>query len=131
VIGGCRDNYELIGDIHRVDLKALFEAEKTTGFVWERMIEADKNLERWGHTCEVYNHKIYVFAGRVSQTTDANDILAFDAATNTLKQMKVKDKNAPKPRRRHASLMVGSSLLCFGGYNGKYLNDFSFITLNN
>jgi hypothetical protein len=26
-------------------------------------------------------------------------------------------------------VMVGSALLCFGGYNGKYLNDFHFATL--
>lgn len=25
--------------------------------------------------------------------------------------------------------MVGSSILIFGGYNGKYLNDFAFLTL--
>ena len=65
----------------------------------------------------------------MSSTTDTNDILVFDPASGTLKQMKMKDRNGPKPRRRHASLMVGSSLLCFGGYNGKYLNDFYFITL--
>lgn len=91
----------------------------------------NKILERWGHSSSLYNNKLYIFAGRISSTTDTNDILIFDPTSRSLSKMKVKGRNTPQPRRRHASLMVGRSLLCFGGYNGKYLNDFSFITLPN
>lgn len=34
-----------------------------------------------------------------------------------------------KARRRHATVMCGNSLLAFGGYNGKYLNDFHYLTI--
>jgi len=46
-----------------------------------------------------------------------------------LKVVDVDNNSAPKPRRRHASVMVGNSMLVFGGYNGKYLSDFNYLTL--
>lgn len=92
------------------------------------MMSNCKGLERWGHSSDVFDGKIFIFAGRVSQTTDTNDILVYEPTNNTLEALKTKGAG-PKPRRRHATLMVGSALLCFGGYNGKYLNDFHFTTL--
>lgn len=43
--------------------------------------------------------------------------------------MKISDRNLPNPRRRHSSVMIGSSLLIFGGYNGKYYNDLHYLPL--
>ena len=43
--------------------------------------------------------------------------------------MNVHNSSIPRPRRRHATIIVGNCLLSFGGYNGKYLNDFYFIGL--
>jgi hypothetical protein len=48
------------------------------------VIENNKNLERWGHTSDVYNAKIYIFAGRISSSTDTNEILVFDVNTKKL-----------------------------------------------
>jgi hypothetical protein len=33
------------------------------------------------------------------------------------------------PRRRQAASIVGNSLIIFGGFNGKYLNDFFYLVL--
>ena len=88
-------------------------------------------MERWGQSSCVYQGKVYIFAGRVNSTTDVNDLLVFDPATKAISKLKMKERHAPSARRRHASLIVGGCLLVFGGYNGKYLNDFSYVNLPN
>lgn len=35
IIGGCRDNYELLGDVFKVDLSKLLEQGQTEGLKWE------------------------------------------------------------------------------------------------
>jgi Kelch motif len=35
----------------------------------------------------------------------------------------------PKARRRHSSVVIDDCILIFGGYNGKYLNDFHFLKI--
>lgn len=87
-------------------------------------------MERWGHSCNVFQGKIYICAGRISLTNDSNELFEFDPATNVLREVSVSTANMPKPRRRHASTMLGHSLLIFGGYDGDYLKDFNFITLD-
>lgn len=67
--------------------------------------------------------------GRISANSDTNDTFTFHPATNELNKLEA-DCSELIPRRRHASIVVGNSLLLFGGYNGKYLNDFHYITLS-
>jgi len=79
----------------------------------------------------VFEDKIYCFGGRISSTSDNNDIYVYDPSIATVKGFLVNSERIPKPRRRHASAMVGNSLLIFGGYDGKYLRDFHYIRLRN
>lgn len=86
-------------------------------------------LERWGQASNIYNGKIYISFGRVSAYSDNSDTLCFDPATLKLSKLSIKKETEPIARRRHASIMIGNSLLVFGGYNGKYLNDCYYLTL--
>jgi N-acetylneuraminic acid mutarotase len=104
---------------------------KFDGFVWERLITYNKLVERWGHSTDVFDGKIYCVGGRISSTLDNNDIYVYDPSASTLKGVLVNSERTPKPRRKHASAMIGNSLLVFGGYDGKYLKDFHYIRLRN
>ncbi len=44
----------------------------------------NSNLERWGHTCDIYNNKMYIFAGRINSTSDTYEMMVFDPQTNVL-----------------------------------------------
>ena len=85
-------------------------------------------LERWGHSCTVYDGRVFVWGGRVSSTRDTNDMLIFEPSTGEVVYLQTRGK-APTPRRRHSALQVGRSMLVFGGYCGAYLNDFHYISL--
>jgi hypothetical protein len=36
----------------------------------------------------------------------------------------------PKPRRRHSSVFIGSSLMMFGGFDGNFYNDLYILHTN-
>ena len=72
IIGGCNYKYSLIGDVHRVDLKELFEKHKYDGYNWECIVSQSSLLERWGHSCNLINGKVYIIFGRVSLFADSN-----------------------------------------------------------
>lgn len=48
------------------------------------MVSSNPKLERWGHSSDVYDGKIFIFAGRVSDNADTNDVLVFRPLTRTL-----------------------------------------------
>lgn len=85
-------------------------------------------LNRWGHSCLLFEGRVYIWGGRVNATKDANDLLVFDPADGSVRQVKT-EGSTPSARRRHSAVVVGRSLLVFGGYSGQYYNDFFFITL--
>jgi hypothetical protein len=88
----------------------------------------NKLLERWGHSSEVYNGKIYISCGRISAAADTNDTFTYDLERGSFEKVEANSSEIV-PRRRHASVIVGNCLLLFGGYNGKYLNDFHYLPL--
>lgn len=77
----------------------------------------------------MFDGKIYCVGGRISSSLDNNDIYVYDPSAATLRGVLVNSEKVPKPRRKHASAMIGTSLLLFGGYDGKYLKDFHYIRL--
>ena len=85
-------------------------------------------MHRWGHSSEVHQGKIYIFAGRINSSADDSELIEFDCEKNQLKILDIEGR-IPQPRRRHASVLIGECLLIFGGYNGKYFNDFSYVKL--
>jgi N-acetylneuraminic acid mutarotase len=86
-------------------------------------------LNRWGHTSNVYEEKIYFFGGRASTNKDHNDIFIYDPKENLFIQPNIENNNRPKERRRHSSAIIGNSLIIFAGFNGKYLRDFHYLTI--
>jgi hypothetical protein len=66
IMGGCTGNFQLLGDMHCVNLASLFERQAYDNFHWETVVRKDKLLERWGHSSEVYNGIIYTSCGRIS-----------------------------------------------------------------
>ena len=90
--------------------------------------KGNKILQRWGQTVEFYEGKIYIFGGRINSTTDDSELIEYDCLTGELMMLNTLGK-IPVPRRRHASVLVGNCMLVFGGYNGRYFNDFAFLRL--
>lgn len=126
VAGGCYGNYSLLGDVHRLDLQPLLEG-RSADLQWECVVSGNKLLERWGHSCDVFEGRLYFWAGRVSANSDNQDLLEFDPHTAAVRELR--QVNPPKARRRHATALVGHSLLVFGGYNGKYLRDCHYLNI--
>lgn len=79
IVSGCKNgNYDLFGDVHRVDLKSLIEGNEQMPLVWEKVVQNNTNLRRWGQSCEVFDGKIYIFAGRISQSSDTNNFIVYN-----------------------------------------------------
>ena len=127
LIGGCQNYYEQIGDMHKLSLLPLIE-NRAEDLKWEVVLLNEPILQRWGHSSDVLNGKIYIFAGRVNSSTDDSELIEYNCQSGELRMVQYEGR-APQPRRRHGSVLVGDCLLIFGGYNGKYFNDFSFIKL--
>lgn len=73
VIGGCKGtNYTLLGDAYRVDLTNLVSGGCFEDFEWELRVENDRQLERWGHSSDVYEGKVYISCGRISSSQDSS-----------------------------------------------------------
>ncbi len=87
------------------------------------------HIEKWGHSSQAYNGKIYIFGGRNSE--DSNDLFEFNPSTQTIMKLNGSETNGklPKSRRRQSSCMIGSSMVIFGGFNQEYLNDLQYISL--
>jgi hypothetical protein len=83
-------------------------------------------LTRWGHTASVFDSKIYVFGGRFCN--DLQDVIMIDPERDALKTVRVGGL-IPKARRRHTAAFVGSCMVVFGGFNGEYFNDMTYINL--
>ena len=72
----------MLGDIYRVNLDKLLKEGKYTDFVWENVIKNNKELERWGHSSDVFNEKIYITCGRISPSQDCCETFVFDPKTD-------------------------------------------------
>lgn len=82
---------------------------------------------RWGHSAAVYQNKIYILGGRNSN--DISDLHCLDVDCLTWTQIPLKEPQ-PKPRRRHSSVFIASSLLMFGGFDGTFYNDLHILHTN-
>jgi hypothetical protein len=67
--------------------------------------------------------------GKISGNTDYDFGASFDPITQQLTPISVHQTTILPSRRRQASVMVGNSLLIFGGFNGKYMNDFYYLAM--
>lgn len=83
-------------------------------------------LTRWGHTSAVFEGRIYVFGGRFCN--DLQDIIIIDPERDSLKTLRVSG-NIPRARRRHACVFIGGCMVVFGGFNGEYFNDLTYINV--
>ena len=60
---------------------------------------------------------------------DLNDLYCFDVATQTWYNKYNHDSHIPKSRRRHSAVFIGRSMVLFGGFDGRYLNDMYYINV--
>ena len=74
---------------------------------------------RWGHSASVLDDKLYILGGR--NELDVSDLYCFDMASSTWS--KLESQQAPKPRRRHSSVFISTTLVMFGGFDGEFYND--------
>ena len=83
VVGGCRDDYEQIGDMYRLSLGCL-EDRQMEGWKWEVVFKDEELLRRWGHSVVAKDEKLYIFGGRINSTTDNSDLIEFNPKTLNL-----------------------------------------------
>jgi hypothetical protein len=62
-------------------------------------------------------------------TLDIADLFCYDAAHNHWTKCELAEP-LPKPRRRHSSVFIASSLLVFGGFDGGFYNDMHILHTN-
>lgn len=87
-------------------------------------------IEKWGHSVDNYNGKIYMFGGR--NHGDFNDLIEIDPIHSKITKMQINSSSEhkiPNSRRKHSSCVIGSSLVIFGGFNNEYFSDMQFISL--
>ena len=65
----------------------------------------------------------------MSPTQDSSETFVFDPKMKSVHLYEINESEIPKPRRRHSSIIIGNSLLIYGGYDGNYLPDFDYLTL--
>lgn len=82
------------------------------------------NLYIWVFFYNLYN--LYYFRGKNSG--DLHDLCVFNPLKMKLSEIN-QNGNIPSVRRRHSMVLIGSSILLFGGFNGKYLNDLYHLNL--
>ena len=65
-------------------MSTLFERNQFSNYSWECMVPRNKLIERWGHSTDVYNGKLYISCGRISTDLDSSDTLCFDPITKEI-----------------------------------------------
>ena len=80
IIGGCKDYYKQIGDCHKLSLLPLLGG-RPQDLQWETIFENNKLLERWGHSANVHEGSIFIFAGRIKSAIDDSELMELDCRT--------------------------------------------------
>jgi len=75
------------------------------------------------HTAVVHKDSFYVFGG-FDGTSRVQDFHQYSFTSETWAPVAALRGVAPSPRHSHATVVHGSSMYCFGGYDGSYRNDF-------
>jgi len=129
VFSGGETGSQPVGDqqLHCFDLSTS---------VWRRLdtVGGGTNIppkRRHGHSLVTVEGKVIVFGGMAGQTF-YNDLSYYDVQSKTWTTVKTSKKNWPSERAAHGAVVIGSSVVVFGGMNsGGALNDLWILDTNN
>ena len=122
--GGCFAEYQHLNDVNIFDLDQFVKNGGPTTCV--RLTQPTMPDTRWGHSAAVFEDRLYILGGRNEQ--DISDLHCFSVEENRWSEIKLLQP-VPKPRRRHSSIFVSSSLIMFGGFDGEFYNDLHILHL--
>ncbi|EAX95488.1 Kelch motif family protein [Trichomonas vaginalis G3] len=102
------------------DIWCYNQAKRT----WTEIVPANgKPSPRFGHTCVVYDSKLYFFGGKVTNkmndkdTTISNCVSYYDPHNNEFRELG-ELPNSPPPRYNHAAVLIGKSEMAIIGGRG-------------
>ena len=128
--GGCHSEYEHVNDLDMFNLTSFIESGCTNLSIECEKLSSVKGTgpsSRWGHSASVYQDKVYILGGRNS--SDISDLHCLDIESMSWSRIQLKEPQ-PKPRRRHSSVFIASSLIMFGGFDGNFYNDLHILHTN-
>ncbi|KAI6220664.1 Kelch repeat type 2 and Kelch repeat type 1 domain containing protein [Aphelenchoides fujianensis] len=89
---------------------------KTNEWVMPKQTRESAPPGRRSNSLWAYKNKVFMFGGYESKfDRHFNDLYSFDPATSKWSVLRPAGLNAPSPRRRQCSVMVGERLFLFGG----------------
>jgi len=122
--GGCHSEYVHLNHVNVFDLSAFTSSDGAQKEITCQLLKFDQGQvvpsSRWGHSAAVYEDNVYIVGGR--NDVDLCDLFCLESETMKWHEIKLKQP-LPKPRRRHSSIFVNSSLVMFGGFDGDFFND--------
>mmetsp|Transcript_108673 Transcript_108673/g.307331 ORF Transcript_108673/g.307331 Transcript_108673/m.307331 type:complete len:714 (+) Transcript_108673:76-2217(+) len=113
---------------HAVEPARRDGAVETTASPGEVVLRADEALpsQRWGHSCEVINNRLYIFGGSEDRKRHLNDLHVYDTTSCVWKEV-LTNGNTPSNRGNHATTAVDQQLVLHGGWNSDETLDDMYI----
>ncbi|KAL4486377.1 hypothetical protein ABPG72_007163 [Tetrahymena utriculariae] len=128
ILGGCFSNYRCHDDIWELNIGEYLQDPNNIQLGWRQITHYNHVFQpRWGQCSQVYDDKIYIFGGR--NLKDLNETIIFDPSKQADCLVKI-DQTSPNPRRRGAAVVVGSTIIVFGGFDGVYYNDIHYLNIS-
>ena len=130
--GGCHSEYVHLNDLNIFEFQDFLEnPNKFTNrcsIICTR-VDTDQNVPDswWGHAAVVYESNLYILGGWNDH--DLNDIHRFNIENQKWKTVSLVESKTPKSRRRHSCVMIGRSIVMFGGFDGEFFNDLHVLPL--
>jgi hypothetical protein len=102
---------------------------------WKRLdVTGMVPCKRTGHSACMYGSKMIIFGGDSGSNEILNDLWEIDLAQSQLQWLRLypyhtynsqlHDINeGPRPRYAHSAVVIGDSMIVFGGYGGMYLDE--------
>jgi Galactose oxidase, central domain len=127
----------LIGGVsYDVIQQVCYLTPKDNDFVWGILTSQEQMLQRYGHTCDVYEDQLVIFGGqrgasnKKSRRIVLNDLWMYSPEKGQLKQILA--KRCPDLRYGHCACVAGDYLVIYGGMNemGEVLKDVAIMNLH-
>lgn len=67
-----------------MDLLGLLATHDVESLTWKLLCQ-DSLVKKWGHNCEVFEEKIYIFGGRTKE--DSNELLCIAPETGVVEEI--------------------------------------------
>lgn len=126
----------LIGGVsHAIVEQVCFLTPKEGEYHWGILCTKEPILQRYGHTCNVYEDKLVIFGGQRGASNKKtrrivlNDLWIYSPERQSLDQ--ILSKRCPDLRYGHCACIAGDFLVIYGGMNemGEVLRDVCIMNL--